>query len=198
MQQIYKRASSEPQWYVVHCKWLKEWHAAVALESLLGLTVYVPFVRQRLRGQVQQVPFFPNYLFLYADLHEVAPSRIQAVPGVVRLVTFGEQPQPVASAVIDFIRAQVGKLNAQGGIVSHPFQPGDTVRFKSGPFDGLEATFKGPMEPSERVRVLLEFLGSPREFEVGAEKLERVGAAGSAPTERRTRGKGRQINKPLR
>lgn len=192
MQQL-DAALGTPLWYVVHCKWLKEWHTAVALESLLGLTVYLPVVRQRGRGTFGPLPFFPNYLFVHVDLREVAPSQIQAVPGVVRLVSFDTQPQPVATHVIDYIREQVHALDAQGGI-PHPFKLGDTVRFKSGPFNGLEATFQGPLKPSERVRVLLEFLGSMRELEVGAEKLERVASASSAQHERRTRGKGRLIN----
>jgi hypothetical protein len=51
------------QWYVAHCKGLKEWQAAAALEEYLGLDVYLPELRRRFHGQVKRSPFFPGYLF---------------------------------------------------------------------------------------------------------------------------------------
>jgi hypothetical protein len=55
----------------------------------------------------------------------------------------------------------------------------------------LEAVFLGPMTPSQRVRVLLDFLGTQREAEVALDSIERV--APPPQRGRRTRGKGRQI-----
>jgi transcriptional antiterminator RfaH len=190
-----------PRWYAVQCLSAREQYAASALESLLGLTVYLPAVRRRSRGAFQLAAFFPGYLFANADLHAVAPSRIQSVPGVVRLVTFGDRPLPVAAATIEYIREQVREIDARGGLPAHDFRHGDTVRFRAGPFRGLEATFQATLRPSERVRVLLEFLGSPREIELGAEQIERAGPAAARPEAaeppsrppRRTRGRGRAI-----
>lgn len=190
-----------PRWYAVQCLSAKEAYAAAALEALLGLTVFLPVVRRRYHSEYQPAPFFPGYLFAFADLHAVAPSRIQSVPGVLRMVAFGERPLPVASAVIDYIRQQVRELDARGGLPAHDFRHGESVRFKTGPFRGLEATFQASLRPSERVRVLLEFLGSLREIEIGAELLERAGPAlarpaaadASAHPPRRTRGRGRTI-----
>lgn len=184
------------QWYAVHCKPLKEAQAATALIDHLALTVYLPEVRRLFRGRKQRTPFFPGYLFVQANLHYVTPSRINATPGVLRLVAFGELPQAVPAEVIDLIRQRVDDLNMHGGLIEHGFRPGDAVRFKSGPLRGLEATFIGPMKPSERVRVLIDFLGSLRETEVDATMVERA-AAPPPRRERRTRGKGRWI-KPWR
>jgi transcriptional antiterminator RfaH len=181
-------------WYAVHCQHAKEWHAAAALESLFDLTVYLPEVRRRFRGKIQHAPFFPGYLFVRADLLAVAPSRINAVPGVLRLVAFDKQPRCIPADVIDHIRTQVGAIDAHGGLIAHQLRPGDTVRLKAGPFRGLEAAFLGPMKPSERVRVLIDFLGSLREADVSVDDLERVRAAPLPPRqERRSRGKGRPI-----
>jgi transcriptional antiterminator RfaH len=184
--------SAPGAWYAVQCKWLKEDYAKSALELLLGLTVYLPLVQSRQHGQVRRAPFFPGYLFAHANLSEVAPSRIQSMPGVVRMVAFEDRPQPIAEPVIDYIRQQVRDLNTCGGLPVHNFKPGDLVRFKSGPFQGLEAVFQGPTKPSERVRVLLEFLGRPREMSIDAAKLEQTSAASPHPP-RRTRGHGRRI-----
>jgi transcriptional antiterminator RfaH len=179
-------------WYAVHCKRMKEWQAAAALETLLDLPIYLPEVRRRFRGQTQHAPFFPGYLFVRANFHIVALSKINATPGILRVVAFDNRPLSIPEAVIDQIHIQVSELNARGGLAAHRFQPGDTVRVKVGPFSGLEAAFQGPMTPSERVRILIEFLGGLREAEVPVDDLERVGATPlPSRQERRTRGKGR-------
>ncbi len=59
-------------WYVAHCQRLKEWQAAAALEEHLELAVYLPEVRRRGSRQVRRSPFFPGYLFVRADLRQVA------------------------------------------------------------------------------------------------------------------------------
>jgi transcriptional antiterminator RfaH len=181
-------------WYAVHCQRQKEWRAAAALETLLGLTVYLPEVRRRYRGQIQHAPLFPGYLFVRANFQIVAHSQINATPGVLRLVAFGDTPRPIPAAAIEQIRAQVRALDTLGGLAAHQFRPGDTVRLKAGPFRGLEAAFQGPMTPSERVRVLIEFLGSLRQAEIDIDDLEGVGSA-PPPRERRTRGQGRPIKR---
>lgn len=183
------------EWYAVHCKPLKEWQAAAALEASLAVQAYVPEVKRRFRGKTQWAPLFPRYLFVEANLQEVPLSRINSVPNVLRLVTFGEAPQPVPAAIIDGIRQQVEALSTTGGLPVHGFQPGQAVRLKEGPLQGLEAIFVGPMTPSERVRVLLEFLGHLREVEVGVDALERTNPEPAAKQERRTRGRGRRIKR---
>jgi len=82
-------------WYLVHCKPRKELYAANALRTLLQLSIFLPENQIRSRGGVRQVPFFPGYIFAQVDLQKVARSHINASPGVIRLVEFGGEPQPV-------------------------------------------------------------------------------------------------------
>jgi transcriptional antiterminator RfaH len=180
-------------WYAVHCKPLRELQAAIALESYLQLVVYLPELRRRFRGQVQRSPFFPGYLFVRANLQIVRFSSINTTPGVMRLVSFGGAPQPVPDAAIEAIRELVDDLNRLGVLPEHNFRPGDTVQLKDGPLQGLKATFAGPMKPSQRVRVLINFLGGCRKAEVDVHLLERVGPEPTTSRERRTRGQGRKI-----
>jgi transcriptional antiterminator RfaH len=182
-------------WYVAHCQRLKEWQAAAALEEHLDLAVYLPEVRRRGSRHVRRSPFFPGYLFVRADLRQVALSRINAMPGVLRLVAFGDLPQSVPVAVIEEIRQRVDDLNTHGGLPAHDFRPGETLRLKDGPLHALEAIFVGPTDPSERVQVLIEFLGSLRKMDVDASWLERAGDAPAPWRERRTRGNGRLIKR---
>jgi len=180
-------------WYAVHCNPFKESLAATLLAEQLGLAVYVPQIRTRFRGQIQYAPFFPRYLFIQANLQEVPISHINATAGVSRLVMFGYAPQPIPAAVIEALAQRMAHFNAQGGLSNHGFVPGDSVRLKSGPLRGLEAVFVGPMKPSERVQILVDFLGHHRPAEVNVSTLERITAVPAPMHERRTRGKGRQI-----
>jgi transcriptional antiterminator RfaH len=189
--------SADPlPWYAVHCQHAREAQAAAAINTFLDLYVYLPQVHQRVRGKKQATPFFPGYLFVCADFQIVAPSKLNTMPGVIRLLTFDDQPRSIPAAVIEHIRMHVSDIDTHGGLPVHHFQPGDTVRLKTGPFRGLEAAFLGPMKPSERVRVLVDFLGSLREADVYVGDLERAHSAPlPARQERRSRGKGRPINR---
>jgi len=180
----------------VHCQHAKEAQAAAAIKTFLDLHVYLPQIHQRVRGKSQATPFFPGYLFVRADFQIVAPSKLNSLPGVIRLLVFDDQPRSIAPAVIEHVRMHVSDINAHGGFAAPKFQPGDTVRLKTGPFRGLEAAFLGPMKPSERVRVLVDFLGSLREADVHVDDLERVRSAPlPAQQGRRSRGKGRTISR---
>jgi transcriptional antiterminator RfaH len=187
-------------WYAIHCNPRKEWQAAQALQTVLGLDVYFPTICHRSRGKVNWEPLFPRYLFVQADLQTTAPSHINTTYGVNRLVMFNDVPQPVPEDIIDAMQEQISRLNAQGGLPRHTFSPGDTVRLKSGPLQGLEAVFLQDSKPDERVRILIEFLGDLRETEVDVAILEHSDGSlapesqGKQDTRRRrTRGRGRKI-----
>lgn len=177
-------------WYAVHCQPLKERLASVGLAAQLSLKVYLPQLKCLEGGGVRYRPFFPSYLFVEADLARVAVSQINATPGVVRLVVLGEAPQPLAASVIEALRLRLDQLNRQAG--GPRFQPGSAVRLRSGPLQGLEAVFVEALSPSERARVLVEFLGRQRVLDVPAAALEPGGAPVARPA-RRTRGRGRPI-----
>jgi transcriptional antiterminator RfaH len=120
-------------------------------------------------------------------------SRINATPGVLRLITFGDVPQPIPAEVIEAIRERVDDLNTRYGQPEYLFHPGDAARFKGGPLRGLEAVFVRLMKSSLRARVLMTFLGQLSEVEVEMQDLEPASSKLAPHPERRTRGKGRKI-----
>ncbi|MCS7038101.1 MAG: hypothetical protein NZP34_00710 [Caldilineales bacterium] len=184
-----------PCWYAVHTKPFKEVLVAALLEERLTLQVFLPEALQRYRGRMEMRPFFPRYLFVEADLAQIEVSAINALPGIIHLVSFGGVPQPLPLAVIEGIRERLAAINAAGGLPSHGFNPGDRVRLTDGPLAGLEAVFQGPMRPSQRVKILLEFLGRLQTLEVPPEYLEPVRETPPTPSSRRTtRGRGRRIH----
>lgn len=159
-------------WYLIHCQPRRERYASHALESQLGLSIFLPEYKIRSRGKIRKMPFFPGYIFVQADLQQVPRSQINATPGVLRLVAFGDDPQPVPIEVIEVIDerlAQFDQANVQ------PFQSGDIVRVKQrGSLQDLEMIFVGPLTSSHRVTVLLNLLGRLKEVHVDIEILEKV------------------------
>ncbi len=187
--------NDEMLWYVVHTKPQKELLAASMLAERLRLSVYLPEVLQTYRQRVQPRPFFPRYVFVQADLNLVEPTAINAIPGVICLVAFGDKPQALPPDMVNAIHERIDAINAAGGLPRHDFHPGDRVRLTAGPLQGLEAVFEGPMRPSQRVMIFLEFLGRMQKTEVPIEYIERI-SAGQAAHERKrtTRGRGRKIH----
>jgi transcriptional antiterminator RfaH len=88
------------------------------------------------------------------------------MPYSVGLVTFGGEPAIVPDHLIYEVRRKVEEIQAAGGEVFAGLKTGDTVRINEGPFKGYEAIFDARLPGNERVRVLLEFLGSQRKVQV--------------------------------
>lgn len=189
----------ELPWYVVHARPQQELLAAAVIQANLGLVTWVPEVKQHRRGQRQLGPLFPGYLFVQGASMGLPTSSINSSPGVLRVIAFGSEPQPLPATVVAELRQAVDGVNEQGGLPQHPFRPGNTVRFRRGPLEGLEAIFIGPLEPAERVEVLLRFLGSQRTIYVAPNELELVAnPIIERPTGRRSRGAGRPIRMKMK
>ena len=188
-------------WYVVHSKPRMELLAATLLEERLNLRTYYPVVTLRRHGQLQLGPFFPGYLFVAADLQTTALSAIDGTPGVVRVVRvvrFQAEPCAVSDEVVAQLRRRIDGINDTGGLPAHQFHLGDPVRITTGPLQGLEGIFDGPMTAAERVTVLLRFLGSECRVAVEINAVERNGNPIASILEkrpRRTRGVGRPITR---
>ncbi len=189
-------------WYVLYTKPNAEYRVARHLEER-GIEVFFPTLRtQRPRRGYSTVPLFPSYVFFRADMSGLDMSLLRWTPGLRYIVKFDNKPAAVPSGVIEYLRRKVEEINAAGGLPTHNFKPGDRVIIRSGPMAGLEAIFLGPMKPTERVNVLLEFLGRLTRAQIPVEFLELASdeeiaraLEASAPRKRRrrTRGKGRVI-----
>jgi transcriptional antiterminator RfaH len=185
-------------WYLVHCQPGKELYAARSLDRRLKLQIFLPERELHLRDQTRKIPFFPGYIFIFTNLQCISLSSINTCPGVLRLVDFGEGPQPVPHSVVEFIAQQLAQLNGNT-LSNHHFHLGDIVQMKGSALQDLKLVFAGSAAPSQRVYVLLEFLGRLKKVQIDVERLEKVPGHIPLPLEfstqriRYTRGKGRKI-----
>lgn len=155
------------QWYALRSKPRKEdvvWRQALSL----GFEVYYPRLRVHpVNPRAKKLqPYFPGYLFVKTDIEQVGLSVFQWMPHTLGLVSFGGEPALVPENLLQAIQKRVDEINAAGGQVFDGLQPGDIVWIREGPFHGFEAIFDARLPGSERVRVLLEFLGNHRQIPV--------------------------------
>jgi transcription antitermination factor NusG len=161
--------ADSPPWYAVytlprHEKAVAEHLAFRQVETYLPL--YLSARRWAARRALVQLPLFPGYVFV--RISEGERIRVLEHPSVLRLVTFGGRPAPLADSEIERLRAalELGKAEPFPYLV-----PGKRVRVKSGLLVGVEGTIvrrKGKM----RLVISVEAIQQSIIFDLEAADLE--------------------------
>ena len=99
-------------WYLVQCKAGKEYFAITMLKKIMELPVYLPESQTYVHGELRQIPFFPSYFFIQADLQKISRRVINNSPGILHIVGFDEDLQPVPHAVVKMIAERLEELLA--------------------------------------------------------------------------------------
>lgn len=165
----------DESWYVLHSKPHQESRVTFHLQRRLpSLEVFVPLIEvpQKRKGRKLTLlePLFPGYLFATIPPEPSAWSTVRWTPGVKHILSCGEDPVRVPSGLIAEIRARV----AEHGFVRPglPFEPGERVRLRKGPFAGLEGIFERQLSPTGRVRVLVQLLSRTIPIDMDVLELE--------------------------
>ncbi len=111
---------------------------------------------------------FPGYFFAQFD-YVNERRRIEHSPGVTGIVQFGDRLATIDALTIHNLQQRV---EADEVITIDPeLKVGQEVQIARGPLQGLEALVTQLLPASERVRVLLEFLGRSLQMDVSKETL---------------------------
>lgn len=162
-------------WYCVRTQTKREHIAAGRLKLLAGVEVFCPrirFQRNTKRGKVWfEEALFPGYLFARFDMLTLfrAVSGSYGVRGLVRFA--GE-----CAHVPDFVVESLRTTEADGVIlIKEPaLKTGDEAVLVEGSFIGLRAVITQVMPGGERVKILMELMGTAVSAEVSAGALEKV------------------------
>jgi transcriptional antiterminator RfaH len=160
-------------WYAVVTKPRAE---AMALEHLArqGYECLLPRVRRILRNAAGLKPriesLFPNYLFLRADPERMSLAPVRSTRGAIGLVRFGAEPVRVPDTVIEGIKSRIDSEDGLVRLATPDLAPGQGVRVMDGPLVGWEGVFLST-ESMDRVRLLLELLGTCREVVIPRSQL---------------------------
>lgn len=163
--------SSKAAWYVIQTKPKKEAEVSQRLGGL-GLEHLLPKVLdyRTVNDRAVQIkkPLFPNYLFVKLALARHY-YQVKWTKGITRFVGWGDRPAPIAEEVVASIRSRMD----EGGRVrlGLDVKPGEKVKIKSGPLRDFIGIFEKKMSEKDRIRVLLQVVGSQVSVNVPASLL---------------------------
>ena len=166
---------STTSWYCLRTHSRHEHIASDWIQRFLGIETYAPRIRFR-RARPSGLAWFiealfPNYLFAKFDLAACIP-KVEAAPGIRRVVRFGRQCPTIPEEVIQALRASIGAEAVR--VIDEQFVPGESVEVAGGAFHGLEAVVTRVMPGRQRVGVLLDFLGRQTLVEISAAQVVRI------------------------
>ena len=139
-----------------------------------GFETHCPLVaRSRLiakKPTMVREPLFPGYVFVELGAEQRWRS-INGTIGVLKLVTFGNEPAPVPAGFVERLQAMA---DDDGHVAfEEDLKMGDAVRVVGGPFDDLCGSLASAAG-SERVVVLLRLLSG--ETRVNLPRIQLVAA----------------------
>jgi len=166
--------SSTAAWYVIQTKPKKEIEACRNLCGR-GYQCFFPKMldSRTVNGRSVQIekPLFPNYLFVKLIL---ARHYYQAkwTKGLARFVGWGDIPASIADEIVETIRSRMD----EGGRVRMELdvKPGEQVRIKSGPLKDFIGIFERKVSARDRIRVLLQVVGSQVSVNLPETLVERI------------------------
>lgn len=149
-----------PAWFCVRSKPKREHLAAAQLEEQAKIEIFVPRIRFRRstrRGAAWVTEaLFPCYFFARFELSSDL-RRIQSARDVTKVVHFGNHWPVVPDNAISQLREIIGTGDMR--VIDPDLNPGDDVEIAGGAFHGLQAIVTRAIAGSQRVAVLLDFLG---------------------------------------
>ncbi|HNX53040.1 MAG TPA: transcription termination/antitermination NusG family protein [Pontiellaceae bacterium] len=165
-------ASSENFWLCVRAQPKREHIAAGRLKLLAGVEVFCPrirFQRNTKRGKVWfEEALFPGYLFARFDVRAMLRT-VSGTYGVQGLVRFAGECAQVPDFVVDSLRREASGVI----VVKEPaLKPGDTAIMAEGAMRGLRAVVTQVLPGGERVKILMELMGTSVAAEVSIMALE--------------------------
>lgn len=164
-------------WYCVRAHVKREAVAAKHLVQQTGVEVYAPRVRFRKatrRGPVWfEEAMFPGYLFARFDL-ETQGKAVLYTTGVTGLVRFAGRAAPLDESILSGLKEAMQGRDVR--VFEETLKPGDQTVVLDGPFQGLTVVVRQVLPASDRVRVLVEFLGQSTLMEIRRTSLETPGS----------------------
>lgn len=169
-----RSSTSQSAWVCVKTQPKREHIAAAQVERLEGVEVFAPrirFKRRTPRGKVWfEESLFPGYIF--ARLDETMLRAVSSAVGVRGLVKFSGFCAEVPDAVVEAIREETPECGPILIEDRQEMKAGDEALVAEGAMTGLRAVVTQVMPGGERVKILMELMGTAVEAEVPVDTLE--------------------------
>lgn len=159
------------EWFCLRTQTKREHIAAAILSKIVDVEVFCPRISQIKKTRTGKKRFveamFPGYIFAKFSLKNNY-RRVIHTQGVTQLVHQGERKALPEQLVIDL------KASLPEGIIEAPdlsIEPGATIEFITGSLKGLNGKVLAQLPSSERIQILLEFLGREITVAVSADDI---------------------------
>ncbi|MBT4758824.1 MAG: hypothetical protein HOO08_10595 [Opitutae bacterium] len=163
--------ASPLEWFCLRTQTKREHIAAAILAKIESVEVFCPRISQIKKTRTGKKRFveamFPGYIFAKFSLRDNY-RRVIHTQGVSQLVQQGER-RALPEQLIEDLRASVPE-----GIIEAPdpsIAPGAQVKFSSGSLQGLNGKVLAQLSATNRIQVLLEFLGNEITVAVSADDI---------------------------
>jgi len=153
------RTADAPRWYAIHTRAKHERRVAAELQER-GIETFVPVSREvhrwSDRSRVLDVPLFPCYAFVSAEITPRVQATVLQHPSVLRWIGFQGRPSPIPEEEIVAIQIL---LRSGVPVGPHAFVKfGERVRICSGSLDGVQGVLVGN-DDDRKLVVSVDLLG---------------------------------------
>ncbi len=159
-------------WYCLKAKTKREHIAASILREKEDLTVFCPrisIIKQTVRGpKAFTEALFPGYVFCKFNF-ERHSRRVQYSQNIIGIVKFGEVVPAIPEEIISRLQESLPEETTE--VKNQPLQPGDLAQIVHGCFVGELGTVTKAETPTQRINLLIEFLGNQIEITLPSESV---------------------------
>ncbi len=171
------------RWYVAHTYSGHEQKAKRYLESaianggfenrfgqILIPTEQVTEMKQGKRATSTK-KFLPSYILIEVDLDKETQNIVVNTPGITNFVGAGGKPAPLKEDEVQRIVGQIDQSRTEE-VKEIPFQAGDPVKVKDGPFMDFSGTVSEVNMERRKVKVMVSIFGRPTPVELDYLQIE--------------------------
>jgi len=115
---------------------------------------------------------YPGYVLIQMKRDQYTMFLVNSVPGVIKFVGGGDEPQPLKTEEINKILGIADELEEAGPEQEIPFRPGQVVEVTEGPFSDFSGTVEEVLAEKGKVRVQVSLFGRPTSVELDYTQLQ--------------------------
>lgn len=115
---------------------------------------------------------YPGYVLIQMRMDQNTMFLVNSVPGVIKFVGGGTEPQPLKQEEINKILGIAEELEEEGPEEEIPFRPGQVVEVTEGPFSDFSGTVEEVFHEKGKVRVQVSLFGRPTSVEIDYTQLK--------------------------
>lgn len=123
------------------------------------------------RRRIVQRRIFPGYVLVQLILTDDSAYVVRSTPGVTGFVGAGNRPTPLSQAEVEGILKQMGMERPKPKI---DFEVGESIRVRSGPFEGFVGVIRGIDGEKGKIRVMVSMFGRETPVELDFSQVEKL------------------------